>query len=64
MRLSEFRKARQITQKDLADAVGVTQAYISNLESGKRKNPSLNVLVRISRVLDVDIRNLIEGNLL
>lgn len=59
MHLKEYRKARRITQKELADAVGVTQAYISTLESGKRKNPSMDVLVRISKVLKVDIRKLI-----
>lgn len=60
MHLKEYRKARRITQKELADAVGVTQAYISTLESGKRKNPSMDVLVRISKVLKVDIRKLIR----
>ena len=60
MHLKEYRKSRRITQKELADAVGVTQAYISTLESGKRKNPSMDVLVRISKVLKVDIRKLIR----
>lgn len=60
VRLKEYRVASHITQKELADAVGVTQAYISTLENGKRKNPSIALVARIANVLKIDIRKLIS----
>lgn len=33
--LREFRKDNGLTQKELADSVGYTQAYISKIEEGK-----------------------------
>ena len=35
--LAHFRKSRGLTQEELAEAVGTTQAQIMRLETGKRK---------------------------
>lgn len=53
MTLREMREAKRLTQCELAASVGVTQAYICALESGRRKNPSVNVIRKIAIVLDV-----------
>lgn len=42
-----------ITQQQLADAVGVTRSYVARLESG-RANPSLEVVDRIGNALGID----------
>ena len=36
MRVRKLRKSRGEQQKDLADAIGVTQATISDIENGRR----------------------------
>ena len=38
-RLAEIRKDAGLSQDDFADIVGVSQAHISDLESGRRKPP-------------------------
>ena len=59
MTLRCFRKQKKVTQEELARKVGVSQAYICALESGKRENPSIYILVRIAKVLDITIEDLI-----
>lgn len=50
--LRAIRKARQLSQMQLAEAAGVSQATISKVEKGA--NVSLLVAERIARVLGVD----------
>jgi transcriptional regulator with XRE-family HTH domain len=45
---------------DLARAAKVTRAYITQLETGERKNPSLDVLKRLARALGVPMTELLE----
>ncbi|MEG2858154.1 MAG: helix-turn-helix transcriptional regulator [Clostridia bacterium] len=61
MGIRKYRKLRKLTQHELAIAVGVTQAYISSLENGKRANPSIKVLIKIADVLRVDVRKLLRA---
>lgn len=57
--LAFWRKHRGFTQKALADAVGISQSYVADLESGRRKgNPSL--LLRLSKALRTSVERLIE----
>jgi len=39
-RLREMRRARGLTQKEMAEAIGVSPAYLSALEHGRRGTPS------------------------
>jgi transcriptional regulator with XRE-family HTH domain len=58
--LKDLRKERKITQRDLAERVGVNFTYISKIENGKLENPpSEKTIVKIARVLDADIDTLI-----
>ena len=45
--IAEGREERDMTQKQLAEATGITQADISRLESGTA-NPSLRTLKRLT----------------
>lgn len=45
--LRELRRARGISQKTLAEAIGVTPAYLSALEHGHRSRPTFELLQRI-----------------
>ena len=44
----------------LADEVGVSQAYIAKLESGDKKNPTLDLLKKIAKALGVPVTELLE----
>ena len=46
------RKAQRITQKELADAIGVSQPYLSDIERGFRAG-SADVIARIAKQLSI-----------
>ncbi len=58
-KIKSLRKERKLTQKKLAENIGVGQSYIADLENGKSQ-PSLKVLKEIARVLDVPVGLLLE----
>jgi len=60
-RLRRIRKMRNMSQTDLAKSVGVDPTFISKLELGQRL-PSLPVLLKLSRVLDIPIDELLEDH--
>ncbi len=47
------RRKKGLSQAQLADSVGTTQATYSRIESGFIKHPDLEILKRISEVLEV-----------
>lgn len=47
LHLRRLREDRGITQKDMAEALGVSAAYLSALEHGKRGTPSYVFLQRV-----------------
>ena len=55
-RISALRKARRISQAELADAVGVTRQTIISLESG-RYNASLLLAHKIARYFGLTIED-------
>ncbi|MBY0600468.1 helix-turn-helix transcriptional regulator [Bacillus bingmayongensis] len=56
-RIKEFRAKIDMTQSDLADAIGVRRETISHLEKGKY-NPSLQLAHDIAKVLGTTIDEL------
>lgn len=46
-KLRSLRKARSMSLKELAEAIGVSSAYLSALEHGKRGRPSWYLTQRI-----------------
>lgn len=57
MQLRHIRKEKGLTQIELAQITGYSQAYISTLEKGERQ-PTLNTLKAISEALNVSIGEL------
>ncbi|EAR23519.1 helix-turn-helix domain-containing protein [Nitrococcus mobilis] len=55
-----WRQYRGVTQAALANAAGITAAYVSQLEAGKRQ-PSVEVLRAMARKLSVDIDDLLSA---
>ena len=54
------RQSKGISQRTLAKRIGVTGAYITMLETGQRKNPSLAILRRIAKILGVPVTDLLQ----
>lgn len=49
------RKSMHLTQKDLSEKTGITQADISRIENGTR-NPSLDMLKRLAKGMGMRLR--------
>jgi len=58
--LRTLRDLKGMTQEQVAKKAGVTKFYISQLETGLRKNPSLPVLRRLAKALGVKVGRLLE----
>ena len=58
--LKELRKAKGITQQELADKLGVSGRSVSRWETGNTM-PDISLLVDIAEYYDVDVREIIEG---
>lgn len=52
-RVRELRAARGLTQEELADQIGVSQAHVSRIEAGAA--PSLELAQTICRALEVQL---------
>ena len=50
LKLKSARAAKDMSQKDIADAVGVTRQTINAIESGDY-NPTINLCIAICKVL-------------
>ena len=53
-RLEELRKARGMTQEELAEALEVSRQTVGSLENG-RYNPSILLAFRIARLFETTI---------
>jgi transcriptional regulator with XRE-family HTH domain len=59
-RLRELRVNARLTQRELGDRSHVSHSYISQLETGKRKNSTLDVLREITRALSYPLDRLLR----
>lgn len=55
--ISEARAAKELTQRALADAIGVTASHVSDME-GDRRSPSPEVMAKLADVLSIDVEYL------
>jgi len=62
-RLKEMRDARGWTQQQLAGASGVSQTFISELESCK-KQPTVIIAIKLAQALGVELMELLQPNLI
>jgi len=56
-RIRELRKARKMTQEELAERIGIGTPNISYFETGKF-SPAIETLQKIAQVLDVEVYEL------
>lgn len=57
--LRAFRRARGLSQEELAHRAGIDRTYISALERNVY-NPSIDVVDRLAEVLGVDVAELLK----
>ena len=58
LRIEEIRKARNMSQAELAAAIGSSQAFVCEMEKG-RKQPSFDTLVRLVKALNCTLDELV-----
>lgn len=58
--ISQIRKEKKLTQKELAERIGVTNATISKWETGKGF-PDISLLEPLAKTLDITISELLAG---
>ena len=58
--LRALRTVRDLTQAGLADKAGLTQATISDLESGRQQMATFSTLRRLAKALGVSVGDLFE----
>lgn len=57
--LKQIRREKNVSQRDLANKVGVDFSYISKIENDRLPPPSADTIVRISKILDVPSETLL-----
>jgi transcriptional regulator with XRE-family HTH domain len=58
--LRTLRTSKDLGLRELADKAKVPPGYLAELEAGKKKNPSLDVLKRLAKALGVPVGRLLE----
>lgn len=60
--LLQLRKSKGLTQKDIADALGISRQAYANYEAGNRE-PDLNTLKKLSDFFSVSIDYLLDNQI-
>ena len=53
--IKTIRESRKLGLNETARRAGISPSYLSDIEKGKKKNPSIKVLNKIADVLGVDV---------
>lgn len=59
-RIKEARLKKRLTQKQLSERSGLSQAYINELENRRKTNPSIIVLDKLAAGLGVHLTEILE----
>lgn len=60
VKIAKYRLKKGITQEELANSVGISYSYITQIEAPNVvKKMSLEVLFDIAEILDIDIKDLL-----
>lgn len=60
-RIKEFRVQKKMSLSELAERADIAKSYLSSIERNIQSNPSIQVLEKISSVLDVPVHVLLHG---
>lgn len=56
-RIAELRKEKLISQEKLAEQVGLSRTYISEIENNK-KQPNVKLAIKIAKVLGTSVESI------
>lgn len=56
--IKAYREKANISKSEFSRLIGVSPAYVTKLENGSKSNPSLEILIKISNVLDITLDEL------
>jgi transcriptional regulator with XRE-family HTH domain len=57
--IHKYRKIRNFTQKELGETIGISNTYLSDIETG-RTNPSIKTLKKIAKGLEINYVELLK----
>lgn len=60
--LKSKRQQKGLSQSKLATKSRVSKSYISELEVGKKTNPSMDTLEKLATALEVNVKDLFDNN--
>lgn len=58
--IRDLRKAKGLTQKQLAKLIDVTESQVSQIENGKR-NPGFETLLKLGEVFGCSVDDIVRG---
>ncbi|CDQ18910.1 XRE family transcriptional regulator, master regulator for biofilm formation [Halobacillus karajensis] len=58
-RIRLLRIERRLSVNEFANKSGVSKSYISNIERGVQKNPSLIIMGKLAKTLEVSLEELL-----
>lgn len=59
-KLKFYRNSKGLSLKELSSLTNLSISYLHLLESGKRKNPSLGTLDKLSNVFEIEIVDFLD----
>jgi transcriptional regulator with XRE-family HTH domain len=59
--IKDERESRGLTQKELATLSGVSYSTLTKIEAGIIKNPSIEIIVKLAKELDISIDKLLQN---
>lgn len=62
IKIKRLRLKRGFSINELSDRAGISKSYLSYIERGIQKNPSLQVLSKLAATLDTNVEDLLEEN--
>ncbi len=60
-KIAELRKEKLISQEKLAEQVGLSRTYISEIENNK-KQPNVKLAIKIAKVLGKSVESILKFN--
>lgn len=58
--IRKARKAKDVSLREMASRIGISHPYLSQLENGKNNNPSIDIILDLSRELDISFAYLVH----
>jgi XRE family transcriptional regulator, master regulator for biofilm formation len=59
-KIHEIRKKKGLTLTEVAERANISKSYLSNIERDLNQNPSIFIIKKLSMVLDVDVKVLLN----